>query len=46
MRLDHKATAISLLVVLGVRMVKRCCSRAVKAWAGRAATTGAASSTI
>jgi hypothetical protein len=26
-RLDHKATAISLLVVLGVRMVRRCCSR-------------------
>jgi hypothetical protein len=46
MRLDHKATVISLLVVLGVRMVKRCCSRAVKAWAGRAVTTGAASSTI
>jgi hypothetical protein len=34
MRLDHKATAISLLVVLGVRMVKRCCSRAVKAMGG------------
>jgi putative transposase len=45
-RLDRKATATSLLVVLGVRMVKRCCSRAVKAWAGRAVTTGAASSTI
>jgi hypothetical protein len=26
-RLDRKATAISLLVVLGVRMVRRYCSR-------------------
>jgi putative transposase len=43
-RLDHKATAISLLVVLGVRMVRRCCSRS-RPWAGRAATPGAASST-
>jgi hypothetical protein len=43
-RLDHKATAISLLVVLGVRMVRRCCSRS-RRWAGRAATPGAASST-
>jgi putative transposase len=42
-RLNHKATA-SLLVVLGVRMVRRCCSRS-RPWAGRAATSGAASST-
>jgi hypothetical protein len=28
-RLDHKATAISPLVVLGVRMVRRCCLKAV-----------------
>jgi hypothetical protein len=36
-RLDHKATAISLLVVPGVRMVRRCRSRS-RPWAGRAAT--------
>jgi hypothetical protein len=36
-RLDHKATAIALPVVLGVRMVRRCCSRS-RPWAGRAAT--------
>jgi hypothetical protein len=39
MRLDRKVTAISLLVVLGGRMLKRCCSRAV-------VTPGEASSTI
>jgi transposase-like protein len=44
-RLDRKATATSLLVVLGVRMVRRCCSRS-RPWAGRTATPGAASSTI
>jgi putative transposase len=45
-RLDHKATAISLLVVLGVRADgQKVCSRS-RPWAGRAATPGAASSTI
>jgi hypothetical protein len=34
---DHKVTAISLPIVLGVRMVRRCCSRS-RPWACRATT--------
>ncbi len=45
-RLDRKATSISLLVVLGVRATaRRCCSRS-KAWEERAPRRGAPSSTI
>jgi putative transposase len=44
-RLDHKATAISLLVVLGVRMVRRCCF-AVKAVGGDSSDAWRALSTI
>ena len=39
-RLDKKATAISLLVVIGVReMDRRCCSPS-SGWAGRPRTPG------
>ena len=44
-RLDRKATAISLLVVIGVRATgRRCCWRS-RAWAGRARGPGEPSST-
>ena len=44
-RLDRKATTISLLVVLGVRRTGRRCSWPSRTWAARARPRGAASST-